>query len=241
MGSLSIWHWMLFGAVALLAVRRQGQDFRHHGRRRQGHQIVQERHVRGRRRRRPPPPAPRTLESRARRARRRRRQAEGRLNARVRSRPSGARVISMFDFDAGKLIVFGIVALAVIPPKDLPRVLRTVGKYVGQMRRMAAEFQGQFMDGDQGGRARERQEGDRRDQRGRQGRHVVRSRQPDARQHRKGGRRTSPRRKSHDETVDRGRAGATRSGCPVEPPAPPPEPVAVEAARPAEKATSSAT
>jgi sec-independent protein translocase protein TatB len=52
----------------------------------------------------------------------------------------------MFDFDAGKLIVFGIIALAVIPPKDLPRVLRTVGKYVGQMRRMAADFQGQFMD-----------------------------------------------------------------------------------------------
>ena len=52
----------------------------------------------------------------------------------------------MFDLDAGKLLVFGIVALAVIPPKDLPRVLRTVGKYVGQMRRMASDFQGQFME-----------------------------------------------------------------------------------------------
>jgi len=52
----------------------------------------------------------------------------------------------MFDLDAGKMLVFGIVALAVIPPKDLPRVLRTVGQYVGRMRRMAAEFQGQFMD-----------------------------------------------------------------------------------------------
>jgi sec-independent protein translocase protein TatB len=52
----------------------------------------------------------------------------------------------MFDFDPGKILVFGIVALAVIPAKDLPRVLRTVGKYVGQMRRMAADFQGQFMD-----------------------------------------------------------------------------------------------
>jgi len=28
----------------------------------------------------------------------------------------------------------------------LPRVLRTVGQYVGKMRRMASEFQGQFMD-----------------------------------------------------------------------------------------------
>ncbi len=44
------------------------------------------------------------------------------------------------------MLIVGIVALAVIPPKDLPRVLRTVGQYVGKMRRMASEFQGQFMD-----------------------------------------------------------------------------------------------
>ncbi len=43
-------------------------------------------------------------------------------------------------------MVVAIVALAVIPPKDLPRVMRTVGQVVGKMRRMAAEFQGQFMD-----------------------------------------------------------------------------------------------
>jgi sec-independent protein translocase protein TatB len=52
----------------------------------------------------------------------------------------------MFDFDAGKLIVIGIVALIAIPSKDLPRVLRTVGQAAGRMRRMAAEFQGQFME-----------------------------------------------------------------------------------------------
>ena len=52
----------------------------------------------------------------------------------------------MFDLDIGKMIVFGIVALAVIPPKDLPRVMRTVGNYLGKMRRMASDFQGQFMD-----------------------------------------------------------------------------------------------
>jgi sec-independent protein translocase protein TatB len=52
----------------------------------------------------------------------------------------------MFDLDVGKMLVVGIVALAVIPPKDLPRVMRTVGQTVGKMRRMAAEFQGQFMD-----------------------------------------------------------------------------------------------
>ena len=52
----------------------------------------------------------------------------------------------MFDLDVSKMIIVGIVALAVIPPKDLPRVMRTVGQTVGKMRRMAAEFQGQFMD-----------------------------------------------------------------------------------------------
>ena len=52
----------------------------------------------------------------------------------------------MFDLDISKMIIVGIVALAVIPPKDLPRVMRTVGQMLGRMRRMAAEFQGQFMD-----------------------------------------------------------------------------------------------
>ena len=52
----------------------------------------------------------------------------------------------MFDFDAGKLILIGIVALIVIGPKDLPRVLRELGRAVAKMRRMASEFQGQFME-----------------------------------------------------------------------------------------------
>ena len=52
----------------------------------------------------------------------------------------------MFDFDVGKLMVIGGVALIVIGPKDLPRVMRQVGNVVGKMRRMASEFQTQFMD-----------------------------------------------------------------------------------------------
>jgi len=52
----------------------------------------------------------------------------------------------MLDFDAGKLIVLGIVALVAIPSKDLPRVLRQLGQIVGKTRRMAAEFQGQLLD-----------------------------------------------------------------------------------------------
>lgn len=50
----------------------------------------------------------------------------------------------MFDFDVGKLLVIGIVALIFIPPKDLPAALRQLGRLVGQARRVAAEFQSQF-------------------------------------------------------------------------------------------------
>lgn len=52
----------------------------------------------------------------------------------------------MFDFDAGKFIIIGIVALIVIGPKELPRVMRQVGQAAAKLRRMAAEFRGQFMD-----------------------------------------------------------------------------------------------
>ena len=52
----------------------------------------------------------------------------------------------MFDFDAGKFIIIGIVALIVIGPKELPRVMRQAGQAAAKMRRMTAEFRGQFMD-----------------------------------------------------------------------------------------------
>src|ERR1700712_2578669 len=52
----------------------------------------------------------------------------------------------MFDISWGKIIIIGMVALVVIGPKELPSVLRMVGQWMGKMRRMAAEFQGQFQD-----------------------------------------------------------------------------------------------
>jgi len=53
----------------------------------------------------------------------------------------------MFDFfDTSKLLIIGAVALMVIPPKDLPTVLRQLGQAVGKLRRMATEFQTQFND-----------------------------------------------------------------------------------------------
>jgi sec-independent protein translocase protein TatB len=50
----------------------------------------------------------------------------------------------MFDIGWSELVVIAIVALIAIGPKELPGVLRTVGNYMGKIRRMAAEFQGQF-------------------------------------------------------------------------------------------------
>jgi len=50
----------------------------------------------------------------------------------------------MFDIGWGELVVIGIVALIAIGPKELPTVLRTLGQFMGKVRRMAAEFQGQF-------------------------------------------------------------------------------------------------
>ena len=52
----------------------------------------------------------------------------------------------MFDIGWGELVVIGIVALIAIGPKELPAVLRTLGQYMGKVRRMAGEFQGQFQE-----------------------------------------------------------------------------------------------
>ena len=46
----------------------------------------------------------------------------------------------MFGIDSGELLVVAIVALLVIGPKDLPRVMRTVGHWVGRARDMARHF-----------------------------------------------------------------------------------------------------
>jgi sec-independent protein translocase protein TatB len=50
----------------------------------------------------------------------------------------------MFDFSGGEFLLIAVVALIAIGPKELPRVLRTVGQATGKIRRMAGEFQDQF-------------------------------------------------------------------------------------------------
>jgi sec-independent protein translocase protein TatB len=52
----------------------------------------------------------------------------------------------MFDIGWGEFVVIGIVALIAIGPKELPGVLRTMGQWMGKVRRMANEFQGQFQE-----------------------------------------------------------------------------------------------
>lgn len=50
----------------------------------------------------------------------------------------------MFDFGVGysEMFLIAVVAIIVIGPKDLPKVLRGFGKTVAKMRGMAREFQG---------------------------------------------------------------------------------------------------
>jgi sec-independent protein translocase protein TatB len=50
----------------------------------------------------------------------------------------------MFDITSSKLLILAIVALIVVGPKDLPILLRTVGKYLGIIRRHANEFRAQL-------------------------------------------------------------------------------------------------
>ena len=46
----------------------------------------------------------------------------------------------MLDFNAPEFLVVGIVALLVIGPKDLPKALRLLGKWVGRARGVARQF-----------------------------------------------------------------------------------------------------
>ena len=46
----------------------------------------------------------------------------------------------MFGVDTTELLLIAVVALVFIGPKDLPRALRTVGRWVGKIRGMARHF-----------------------------------------------------------------------------------------------------
>jgi sec-independent protein translocase protein TatB len=50
----------------------------------------------------------------------------------------------MFDIGWSELLVIAVVAIIVVGPKELPRLMRTFGHYVGKVRAMASDFQRQF-------------------------------------------------------------------------------------------------
>ena len=52
----------------------------------------------------------------------------------------------MFDIGWSEFVLIAVVALIAIGPKELPGVLRMVGQWMGKVRKMAAEFQGQFQE-----------------------------------------------------------------------------------------------
>lgn len=52
----------------------------------------------------------------------------------------------MFDIGWSEMVVIGVVALVVIGPKELPGVIRSVGRGVAKLRAMAGDFRTQFDD-----------------------------------------------------------------------------------------------
>jgi sec-independent protein translocase protein TatB len=52
----------------------------------------------------------------------------------------------MFGVDSMELLVVALVALVVIGPKELPRVLRVAGHWIGKARNVASQFRTGFDD-----------------------------------------------------------------------------------------------
>jgi sec-independent protein translocase protein TatB len=50
----------------------------------------------------------------------------------------------MLDFSLSHILIVLIVALVVVGPKDLPRLMRIAGQWMGKARRMADEFRKSF-------------------------------------------------------------------------------------------------
>lgn len=52
----------------------------------------------------------------------------------------------MFDMGWSELLLVAVLAIVFVGPKDLPKLMRTLGQYMGKMRAMAREFQNSFED-----------------------------------------------------------------------------------------------
>jgi sec-independent protein translocase protein TatB len=47
----------------------------------------------------------------------------------------------MFGLGWTEILLIAVIAVLVVPPKDLPGMMRNVGRSVGKLRRMASQFQ----------------------------------------------------------------------------------------------------
>lgn len=52
----------------------------------------------------------------------------------------------MFDLGWSKLLIIAVLAIVVVGPKELPGLMRTIGKFLGHIKRQADEFRGQLRD-----------------------------------------------------------------------------------------------
>ncbi len=52
----------------------------------------------------------------------------------------------MFDIGWSELLVIAVVAIVVVGPRELPKLMRSFGYYAGKVRKAAAEFRRQFDD-----------------------------------------------------------------------------------------------
>ncbi|NIJ39837.1 sec-independent protein translocase protein TatB [Parvibaculum indicum] len=50
----------------------------------------------------------------------------------------------MFDLGWSELLLIAVIALVVVGPRDLPRMMRTAGQYMAKARKVAREFQATF-------------------------------------------------------------------------------------------------
>lgn len=50
----------------------------------------------------------------------------------------------MFEISWSELLILAVVTLICVGPKELPALFNTLGRYMGQIRRHAAEFRRQF-------------------------------------------------------------------------------------------------
>ncbi len=52
----------------------------------------------------------------------------------------------MLDIGWSELLLIAVVAIVIVGPKELPKLMRTFGFYAGKIRRTAADFRRQFDD-----------------------------------------------------------------------------------------------